>query len=331
MRLTLAIPRLLLLDRAALSALPALAALAHYARHGETSAGDIDVIVASGEVPDVALPVAPLAALGAGFDPGRAYVLRADPISLVAGRDDVLLTGRVDDLEADAAGALVATLNAHFAGDGLVFHVPRPDAWFVTVRESPALATSPLSSVRGAIHRHLPTGDDAGRWRRWMSEMQMLLHNHPVGRAREERGQTPVTGIWLSGGGALPQAPRGTPSAVFAGDGPAGDVARGRARFQGRAAATLPPNFSMLPVREDALVVLGTITSTDAANAVADAWIAPAVRALERGDIAALRFLADGAGHVASWRADRPKLATRLRGRFARPVFVPPEFPDDDE
>jgi hypothetical protein len=332
MRLTIALPRLLALDRAALSALPALGALTRYARSPETTAGDVDAILAGGDGEEPALPVAPLAALGAGFDPGRAYVLRADPISLVAGRDDVLLTGRVDDLDADAAAALIATLNSHFAGDGLVFHAPRPDAWFVTVREPPALATTPLACVRGAIHRHLPTGDDARRWRRWMSEMQMLLHNHPLGRAREERGQTPVTGIWLSGGGALPEGlARRLADAVFADDGPAGDVARGRARFGGRAAAAPPADFSMLPLREKTLLALKAIADPAAADAVAKTWIAPALRALERGAITTLRLLADGGGHVASWRANRPSIAMRLRNRLTRPVFAPPAFPDDDE
>jgi hypothetical protein len=32
----------------------------------------------------------------------------------------------------------------------------------------------------------------------------MLLHNHPVNEAREQRGMMPVNSLWFSGGGTLP-------------------------------------------------------------------------------------------------------------------------------
>jgi hypothetical protein len=40
--------------------------------------------------------------------------------------------------------------------------------------------------------------------RRWLNEIQMLLHEHPVNVAREERGEPPLNGIWLWGGGKPP-------------------------------------------------------------------------------------------------------------------------------
>jgi hypothetical protein len=330
MRLTLAVPRLFALDRAALSTLPALGRLAHYAGSPTVASGDIDLVLASARNPGAASPVAPLAALGAGFDPGESYVLRADPVSLVAGRNDIALAGRVDDLDADEAAALIATLNAHFAGDGLVFRAPRPDAWFVMAREPPALSTTPLACVRGAMHRHLPTGDDASRWRRWMSEMQMLLHEHPAGRTRAARAQSPVTGIWLSGGGTLSDVRPASAPAVFTGDGPGGDVARGLARFHGGVPQPLPGSFATLPARQDAIVVLDEATDLAAAVALANAWLAPAVAALERGRLATLQLVADGSGLAASWRALRPSTAARLVGRIRRPAFVPPTPPEDD-
>ena len=131
MRLTLALPDLLALDRAALAAAPSLGRFAHYAGPPVTQRGTLDqLLIRASITPDTAA-IAPLAALGAGFDPGGSYVLRADPVSLVAGRTDVALAARIDDLDGDETGALLATLNAHFGGDGLAFHAPRSDAWFV--------------------------------------------------------------------------------------------------------------------------------------------------------------------------------------------------------
>ena len=46
-------------------------------------------------------PLAPIRVQALGVDPGAAYWLCADPVTLVAGRDDVRLTGPVRDLSAD--------------------------------------------------------------------------------------------------------------------------------------------------------------------------------------------------------------------------------------
>ncbi len=75
-----------------------------------------------------------------GVDPGDAYWVAADPVTLVAGRDDVHLAGMVRDLGADEAARLTATLNAHFAADGMAFVAPRPDAWFVRAAVAPAIS-----------------------------------------------------------------------------------------------------------------------------------------------------------------------------------------------
>jgi hypothetical protein len=98
MRVTLAIPRLLALERTALAGVRSLARLERYAAAptAEPRGFDTALLVAAGQSRDTC--TAPLAALGAGFDSGAALVLRADPVTLIAGRDDVLLAGRVDDL-----------------------------------------------------------------------------------------------------------------------------------------------------------------------------------------------------------------------------------------
>ena len=212
MHLTLAVPGLLALDPATLAAARSLARLARYAGPPATRRGDLDALLAAGSLDSATGGSAPLAALGAGLDPGTSHVLRADPVSLVAGRNDVALAARIDDLDGDETGAMIATLNAHFAHDGLTFHAPRADAWFVLQDTAPDLTTTPLAVVRGAIYPWLPAGGDAVRWRRWLSEMQMLLHAHPANAAREARGRVPVTGVWISEGGRLAERTAGTGS-----------------------------------------------------------------------------------------------------------------------
>src|SRR5881392_1962093 len=58
-------------------------------------------------------PLAPVRLAALGVDPGNAFWLDADPVTLVAGRDDVRLTGVVRDLDARDAATLISMLNAH--------------------------------------------------------------------------------------------------------------------------------------------------------------------------------------------------------------------------
>ncbi len=343
MRLILAIPDLLAQDPATLAASPALARLARYAGSPSTRSGGLDAWLAGAWRVD-ARPddhsrdndvagddgTAPCAALGAGFDPGTSWVLRADPVSLIAGRADVSLSARIEDLDAAEAGAMIATLNDHFGRDGLKFHAPRPDAWFVTLDAAPDMATTPLSAVRGAIYPFLPSGNDAGQWRRWMSEMQMLLHEHPANAAREAHGRVPVTGVWLADGGRAAPRVAGPPVEVFAPGGHVGDVARGLARSHGQTAGESPPGFAALKGRTDSVVVVARVDAASMAR-LECAWLHPTMAALERGALASLRVLADGDGVAARWHAQPPTWFERVRARFApRPFAMPASLPDDD-
>lgn len=328
MRLVLALPDLLLQDHASLAAAPSLRRLAFYAPAPVLQHGRLDrpiLFEATGREPAA---FAPLAALGAGLDPGERYVMRADPVSLVAGRADVSLDGRVDDLDESECRALLATLNAHFGGDGLAFHAPRPDAWFITTDVPPRLATTPLPEVRGAIYPYLPGGDDAPRWRRWLSEMQMLLHEHPVNTARQIRGRTPVTGIWISEGGRTADFAGLPPNALFAPAGWAGDVARGLARLRGETIRETPADFAELPNAGSVIAILDPAAGRDIRE-IERRWLMPAVAALEQGALSALTLLADGHGEAAAWRAQRPGWAKRMRGRFSSRKFAKPPHSED--
>jgi hypothetical protein len=179
--------------------------------------------------------------------------------------------------------------------------------------------TTELSEVHGPIHAHLPRGDHAKAWRRWLSEIQMLLHEHPVNAARDAAGRAPVTGLWLSGGGANAglRAPAG--ATLFAVPGPLGDVARGLGDAQ-----SLPANFAALPSVDHAIVVLPAVIDMRAMSALVAAWIDPAVRSLERRALSSLALVADGSGGAFTWNALSPSWWQRVRARFAAPTFVVP-------
>jgi hypothetical protein len=152
--------------------------------------------------------VAPVRAVADGLETGGHYWLCADPVSLRLTSAQVLLLPDVMP-NSDEAAALCASLNEHFASSGLRFSAPHPQRWYVQVDAEPQMTTTPLRQVAwGDAKLHMPQGVDAMRWQRIATEVQMLLHAHPLNQARAERGELPINSLWFWGGGrAMPLAP----------------------------------------------------------------------------------------------------------------------------
>lgn len=337
MRFTFVVPGLASLDRAALASSRALARVASWATSRREPRGIEAALLAALGAPagDAArdVPAAPLAALGAGVDPRADYALAAEPVALVAGREDVAVAARLDDLGADETRAIVDALNAHFSSDGLVFAAPRPDAWFATMHTRPELRTTPLAAaLGGAMSSHLPAGRDAGAWQRWATEIQMLLFAHPLNRERERAGRPPFSGLWFWGGGTLADVGLVAPFRAHAPEGRAGDLLRGLARHAGGETLPLPSSFEAtieaVPATRPATHVVVTLPRATDASSLASlerAWLEPAARWLERGRIASIAIVADGESEgAATWTARRPSMPARLRAAVAPRRFAPP-------
>ena len=187
-----------------LERLLAASTIAYDPRPVERSLADQLGIVAAADI-----PIAPLRLAGENADCDRqaqnGYWLCADPVATTTGIDSVRLDQGVDDLDAAEAGAIVATLSAFFAADGLRLIAPVPSRWYVRCDAAQQLASVPLERALGtSMLASLPTGTDAAAWRSRMNEAQMLLHAHPVNVEREARGQAPVASCWWWGGGNWP-------------------------------------------------------------------------------------------------------------------------------
>jgi hypothetical protein len=151
---------------------------------------------------------APIAPVSAAFDGlGEGCWLRADPVHLSLQRDQLVLLPEVK-IGADEAGKMCASLNLHFAGQGVEFFSPHPQRWYMRLDKMPDIETVPLSQAIGRnVHGLLPKGAEAMRWHRIFNEIQMLLYAHPVNEAREARGAPPVNSVWFWGGGCGPVEP----------------------------------------------------------------------------------------------------------------------------
>jgi hypothetical protein len=92
----------------------------------------------------------------------------------------------------------------------------------------------------------------------------------------------------------------------------------------GDLAALLP----RLAPGQQAAIAVPAVDTDDALAAVSSAWLAPAVRALEDGEIGLLQLVADGHGAAVTWRAARPTAWARIAARFDRRPFRIPPPPD---
>jgi hypothetical protein len=249
---------------------------------------------------------------------------------LVATRDDVVLTGRVADLSEDEAILLGATLNAHFATDGLAFDMPRANACFAHSRTTFDVAFTPLAAARDRpLLPHLPRGGDAPRWRRWQDEIQMLLHDHELNGLREAAGRVPISGIWFWGGGRLADC-ASTSIDVCAGVGGLEDLARGIALHSGSRVTGLPARYGSHASASHAptLAVLPRIDVEVDLERVEQAWLAPALAALSAGRLDHLCVVVDGDGAAATFSVTQPSLPARIRAKFGRGQFTVPPLPE---
>ena len=146
-------------------------------------------------------PIAPITLAGEGVQPGSSFWLRADPVHLEMRHTQFLLRPEVQ-LSADEATQLCASLNEHFVDEDLHFIAPHPQRWYIKTERAPGMRTHSLDEVTGRnAHAYLPTGQDAMRWHKVCSEIQIIFFDHPVSQAREARGELPINSLWLWGGG----------------------------------------------------------------------------------------------------------------------------------
>ena len=169
------------------------------------------------------IPVAPLTLLAdkAGdIEIGGGYWLRADPVHLRVEHERVLLAdSRTFSISLEEACQFVEVINKHFAKDDfspscemdnrrkLISLLPlSADRWYLYMQTTPIIQTHLLSEAAAKnINEHFPYGTEGMFWKGILNEIQMLLYEHPLNQAREQRGDLAINGIWLWGGGVIPK------------------------------------------------------------------------------------------------------------------------------
>lgn len=270
-------------------------------------------------------PVAPLTRLADTGEAAGGYVLRADPVHLRADQSRLLLfESHSFELEQEEADQLVAAFNALYADRGWWLTPVRPQRWYLSLPQAASMTAVPPARVAGRdIDACLPRGEGVVEWHALLNEVQMLFHDHPVNAARAARGAPPINSLWFWGGGVLPQDLQPAVSQVIT-DQPLGMGLAAVAEVPRR---DLPADVTELLAQAVPGVNLlvsdvlqwpaqyGDVEAwLDGLQQLEQAWFAPLLVALRRGDLASLRiYPCNGRSHVTSrfqlrqfWKRDRP-------------------------
>ena len=159
----------------------------------------------------------------AGFEDTRGSAwLRVDPAYI---RPDIngarlLATGAALSISQQDVDAFLPALRPLFGDTGFLLDAPHPTRWYLRLpRESrlPAF-TAPEDALGEDVFDHTPDAPEARRWRSLLSEVQVVLHNHPHNEARARAGLVPVNSLWFWGGGVLPDSVTSDFLSVFSDD-----------------------------------------------------------------------------------------------------------------
>jgi hypothetical protein len=269
------------------------------------------------ELDERSYPSASLSALGVGISgmrDGTGDWFHAEPIHLAAGMKDVTLVPLrlAAALTTEERRALTSTLQEHLTNDGCDLHPNASNEWLLgSTRPFNVQTVCAEYAMRNEWSAVLPQGAGAGQVRRLMTELQMLLHDHPINEARVARGVPTVNALWLWGNGAVGSARDVAQSrACYGGD----DYLRGICKANRWHAP--PSNASIdsaLAQVQNGTAIVYVVTDP-VATEFEERWLSPSLAALKRGAIARLELVID------EWHLTIDRWQLRKFWRGASPI-----------
>jgi hypothetical protein len=179
---------------------------------GEWSRGPdgVDPLLAVLDELELPAPAQGLAAIRLWGQTGarpEGWVSAADPVYLEALLDHV----RLHALDEDALGRkerehLFEYLQAQLGNAGHRFELVGELGYVRGERDFATASCSAVALDSRQPDAFLPSAAASWQHDRLVGELQLLLHQAPFNRRREEQGRLPVNSIWLWGGGCAPPA-----------------------------------------------------------------------------------------------------------------------------
>jgi hypothetical protein len=214
------------------------------------------------------------------------FWMHAEPVHFAAGMtriDAVTLKGATVLNEEDRL-ELGLAIGEYVRDSGLQWNERR---WLIGFSRELAVQTRQPNLI-SELENAMPTGADAKELRRLMTELQMLLHEHPVNNRRARLGLPAANAVWLWGGGlAKSVAPNyATPMRIFGAD----SFTSGLAVASGTKATPLQNSEQVLNEMADTDSV--AVLELKAQNLLTD-WLQPLQAALSKGRLRSLVIALD--------------------------------------
>ncbi len=155
-------------------------------------------------------PSAAVTRTGDAAERARDFWLHLQPMHFMAGLDRltaVMLHG-ASSVAARGTGGAGADRSARTCE-------PRGCSWsrrreatgsYIVERALDVQTAPPEIAAASALEQAMPQGRDAPALRRLMTELQMLLHEHPVNVERARRGLPEINAVWFHGAGEIRDA-----------------------------------------------------------------------------------------------------------------------------
>lgn len=181
----------------------------------------------------------------------------ADPIHIRTDANSaVVMDSCFFDLRLDEAQELTHFLETQLEADGWHFHLGAADKWYLQTPLGEAPDWIWIDQVAGKDLRQvhsLMSGHQS--WRTRLTEIQMLLYQHPVNLAREARGVPIINSLWFWGKGHKTSLMPSGVGCVFASN----DVCVGLANAAGIPTQVPTPEALDLSIEEDYLVFIDSL------------------------------------------------------------------------
>lgn len=290
----------------------------------DTRAGDTPSVTrdASWSAANDDAPLAPYMLLADGGEPRDAIWACVEPVHIQVAHDHlVLIDPQTLELSTDDAAKLLAIAQPLIKELGVELAAPTPLRWYLSSEQLGALAgAAPLRAAGRNIEiwlpREVPTGQRSRAWMKLQNEVQMAWFEHPVNQARQARGLPAVNSIWLHAQGRMTPVSRPFERVLSH-----AAATRGLALASGALLSAPPESFARLRQQPDdgagasparrlsdpaqhhnaagaTLVELGQLSAPFVQQdwprfratfaALERDWFAPALAALQRGELSQL-------------------------------------------
>lgn len=141
------------------------------------------------------LPRAELLAHHYKLPPASAWLI-AEPIECQTDGKAIYCLGTAHlELEQTEANQFIDSMNQHLASEGMRLYAVEPSRWLISFSKPLEVQTQSLNTIVNRAMSKTPS---------LFTELQMLLHRHPINLARQAEGKPQIHACWLSGEGKLP-------------------------------------------------------------------------------------------------------------------------------